>query len=71
MPAQVKTFRELDREYEKRFGTDFGVPFGACDFTDQDFIEEMTWALEHGIPFDPNSPRWRWSTEPLPDGVVI
>jgi len=71
MPERRKTYRELDREYDERFGKSFGVPFGACDFTEEDFIEEMTWALEHGIPFDRNSPRWRWSTEPLPDGVVI
>lgn len=71
MPTQAKTFRELDREYEARFGTGIGVPFGAYDFKEEDFIEEMTWAIENGIPFDQNSPRWRWSTEPLPDGVVI
>ena len=71
MPERRKTYRELRDEYYDRFGVGFGVPFGACEFTEEDFIEEMTWALEHGIPFDRNSPRWRWSTEPLPEGVVI
>lgn len=71
MPTQAKTFRELRDEYFDRFGTGIGVPFYAYDFKEADFIEEMTWALENGIPFDRDSPRWRWSTDPLPDGVVI
>ena len=70
MLAQGKTFKELFFEYHERFGECFGVPFGA-DFTNQDAIDEMTYSLETGIPFDQNSPRWRWSAEPLPDGVVI
>ena len=71
MPATPKTYRELDQEYSARFGKSFGVPFGAFDFTEQDFIEEMTYSLETGIPFDPSSPRWRWSTDPLPEDAVI
>lgn len=71
MPSTPKTYRELDNEYLMRFGKSFGVPFGAFDFTEQDFIDEMTWALEHGIPFDWDSPRWRWSADPLPDDAVI
>lgn len=71
MPERRKTYRELDREYDERFGKSFGVPFGACEVTEDDFIEEMTWALEHDIPFDVNSPRWRWSRDPYLDDVVI
>ena len=71
MPDSRKTYRELDREYEERFGTGIGVPFGAFEFKHEDFIEEMEWALEHDIPFDRNSPRWRWVPDPLPEGAVI
>lgn len=71
MASRNEIFDKLDNEYFDRFGIGIGVPFGAYDFKEADFIEEMEWALEHGIPFDQDSPRWRWSTEPLPDGVII
>lgn len=71
MQAPAKTSYELDLEYLERFGSCISIPFGVVDFTEQDFNDEATWALENGIPFDQNSPRWRWSTEPLPDGVII
>ena len=63
-------YEVLWRAYYKRFGKSFGVPFGASDFTQEDFIREMEYSLETGIPFDKDSPRWRWHAE-VPDYVMI
>lgn len=70
MTTNNDIFDKLDEAYYMRFGVGFGVPFGASDFTKDDFIREMTYSLETGIPFDKDSPRWRWREE-VPDYVVI
>lgn len=62
---------DLSLEYLNRFGKCFGVPFHAFDFGTEDFIEELQYSLETGVPFDPDSPRWRWEPLDLPEGVLI
>ena len=57
---QNELFIELFRLYRERFGEGICVPIYADDFNGEDFIEEMQYSLETGIPFDQNSPRWRW-----------
>ena len=62
---------DLSLEYLNRFGKCLGAPFRAFDFGTEDFIEELQYSLETGVPFDPDSPRWRWESLDLPEGALI
>ena len=67
---QNELFIELFRLYRERFGEGICVPIYADDFNGEDFIEEMQYSLETGIPFDQNSPRWRWGEVAPPSGRI-
>ena len=69
MPSQKQKYDYLYDEYYSHFGFVIGIPFGAI-LSEAEMIEEMTYSLETGIPFDKDSPRWRWHDE-VPDYVVI
>lgn len=68
---QNELFIDLFIRYRERFGKSICVPIYAYDFNGEDFIEEMRYSLETGVPFDQDSPRWRWEEpDPLPEGVL-
>lgn len=63
---------DLFFQYKKRFGQCISIPFHVFDFTEDDYIEEIKYSLETGIPFDRNSPRWRWEPIEFPtEGIVM
>ncbi len=62
---------DLKKQYRKRFGKCFCVPFIAIGWDEDDNIRELTYSLETGIPFDPDSPRWQWETIDDLNGAII